>query len=109
MHIIAMRKAILRDNPWIARNLYNAFDQSKQRSLDRILEGALSRYPVPWLTHYAEKLQEKFGRDLYPFGIEDNRPTLELFLQYAYEQGIAHEHVKPEDLFPKGIMVAVKI
>ena len=30
-------------------------------------------------------------------------------LRYTHEQGIAHRHVKPEEIFPKGIMTSVKI
>lgn len=109
MHVIALRKAILDGNPWIARNLLNAFEESKRRSLERILDPAVSRYPVPWLTNYARRMQEMFGGELYPYGIEPNRPTLELFLRYTHEQGIAHKLVKPEDIFPAGIMASVKI
>jgi 4,5-dihydroxyphthalate decarboxylase len=50
-----------------------------------------------------------FGGELYPYGIEANRPTLELFLRYTHEQGIAHKLVQPEDIFPAGIMASVKI
>ena len=108
MHIIAMQKHLLDDNPWIARNLYNAFLESKRRSLERLLDPAVSRYPLPWLPTYGRKMRDMFG-DLFPFGIEDNRATLEQFLQYTYEQGIAHRHVKPEEIFPPGIGTAVKI
>jgi hypothetical protein len=44
-----------------------------------------------------------------PYGIEENRPTLEQFLRYTHEQGIAHRHVAPEDIFPKGIMTSVRV
>ena len=109
MHIMAVRKAVLAAAPWVARNLYNAFAESKRRSLERILDSAVSRYPVPWLAFYAARMQEKFGGELFPFGIEANHPTLELFLRYAYEQGIAKKLVKPEDIFPAGIMASVKV
>ena len=109
MHVIAIRKAILESHPWVARNLYNAFEESKRRSLERILDPAVSRYPVPWLTNYAARMQQTFGGDVFPYGIEANRPTLELFLSYTHEQGIAHRLVKPEDIFPAGIMAPVKI
>ena len=109
MHIVAMRRAILDKNPWIARNLYNAFEESKNRSFERALDISVSRYPFPWMTDYIEKMQEKFGKDLFPYGIEESRPTLELFLQYAHEQGIAHRHAKVEEIFPEGIMVSVKV
>ena len=109
MHVIAMRKSILDRDPWIARNLYNAFEDSKRRSLERLLDPAVSRYPVPWLTNYARHMQQVFAGDMFPYGIEPNRPTLELFLRYCHEQGIAHRLVKPEDIFPAGIMASVKI
>jgi 4,5-dihydroxyphthalate decarboxylase len=109
MHVIALRKAILADNPWVARNLYNAFEDSKRRSLERIFDPAVSRYPVPWLSNYASRVAQQFGGDPFPYGIDANRPTLELFLRYAYEQGIAHKLVNPEDIFPAGIMASVKI
>src|SRR3981189_870008 len=109
MHIIAMKKSILDENPWVARNVYNAFLESKRRSIERILDPAVSRYPVPWLTTYARKMPVMFGADLYPSGIEENSPTWEQMMLYTYQQGIAHRHAKPEEIFPKGIMTKVII
>lgn len=105
-HILAIRKPILQQHPWIARNLYNAFNQAKQRSQKRILRGL--DFPVPWLAEHAALMQQKFGADFFPHGIEENRPTLELFLRYAYEQGIAHKRVRPKEIFPEGIMILAK-
>jgi 4,5-dihydroxyphthalate decarboxylase len=93
MHVIAMKRQILDDHPWSARNLYNAFNESKRRSLERLLDPAVSRYPLPWLPTYARKMRDLFDGDPYRFGIEENRPTLQLFLQYTFEHGIAHRHV----------------
>jgi 4,5-dihydroxyphthalate decarboxylase len=109
MHIITVQKHILDENPWVARNLFNAFVESKRRSLERLLDPAVSRYPLPWLPVYARKMQDMFGRDPFPYGIEENWPTLEQFMRYTYEQGIAKRHVKPEEIFPKGIMTLVRV
>jgi 4,5-dihydroxyphthalate decarboxylase len=109
MHIIAMRRAVVDEHPWVARNLYNAFLESKRRSVERILDPAVSRYPVPWLTSYARKMRDMFGGDLFPYGIEENRPTWEQAALYAFQQGIAHRLMKPEELFPQGIMTKVVI
>jgi len=109
MHVIVVQKRVLDDNPWVARNLFNAFVESKRRSLERILDPAVSRYPLPWLPTYARKMQDMFGRDTFPYGIEENRPTFEQFLRYTYEQGIAKRHVKPEEIFPEGIMTMVRV
>ncbi len=109
MHIIAMRKDLLADHPWIARNLYLAFDEAKRLSLRRLRYASASRYPVPWLPHYLETLQEEFGEDIFPFGIDANRTTLEAFLSYAYQQGIAQRLAQPEDIFPPGIAPVVAV
>ena len=94
--------------PWVARNLYNAFLESKRRSLERLLDPAVSRYPLAWLPTYARKMRDLFDGDPFLYGIEENRPTLEQFLRYTYEQGIAHRHVAPRR-FSKGIMTSVRI
>lgn len=109
MHIVAMRRAILEDNPWVGRNLLNAFEESKKRSLERILDPAVSRYPVPWLTSYARRQRERFGADLFPYGIEPNRATWEQMALYTFQQGIAHRQFTPEEIFPPGIMTSVII
>ena len=109
MHIIAMKKSIVEEYPWAARNLYNAFLESKRRSIERILDPAVSRYPVPWLATYARRMRDLFGGDLFPYGIEENRPTWEQMALYTLQQGIAHRLMTPEELFPKGIMTKVII
>ena len=55
------------------------------------------------------QIQALFGTDPFPFGIEENRPTWEQMLLYTHQPGIAHRHVKPEEIFPKGIMTKVVI
>jgi 4,5-dihydroxyphthalate decarboxylase len=109
MHIIAMRKRILEENPWAARNLYNAFLESKRRSVERLLDPAVSRYPLAWLPTYARKMLDLFGGDPFPYGIEENRATWEQMALYTWQQGIARRQFKPEEIFPEGIMTKVVI
>lgn len=109
MHIMVMQNKVLEENPWVARNLLNAFNESKDNSLERMLDPAVSRYPLAWVPTYAREMQAMFGDDPYPFGIEENRATWEQMLLYTYQQGIAHKHVTPEDIFPKSIMTNVVV
>jgi len=109
MHIVAMRRAIIEAHPWVGRNLLNAFEESKRRSLERLLDPAVSRYPVPWLSSYARRQRDRFGADLFPYGIEPNRPTWEQMALYTWQQGIAHRQFTPEEIFPRGIMTSVII
>lgn len=101
MHVIAMKKKVLEENPWVAANLMTAFEKARANSIARVLEITASRMPIPWLTYEGEEKMKLLGDDYFPYGIEDNRTTLEAFLKWTYEQGIAQRHLKPEDLFPK--------
>jgi 4,5-dihydroxyphthalate decarboxylase len=105
MHVIAIKKAILDRDPWVAGSLYNAFMESKERSVRRLTDVTVSRYPLPWVSTYARTKRDEFDGDPFPYGIDENRPTLEQFMRYTHEQGIAHRHAKVDDIFPKGMMV----
>jgi 4,5-dihydroxyphthalate decarboxylase len=109
MHLIAMKRSILEDDPWVARNLYNAFLESKNRSVERLLDPAVSRYPLPWLATYGRQMRDQFGGDTFPYGIEANRATFTQLLTYAHQQGIAHKLVDPEEVFPAGVMTKVVV
>jgi 4,5-dihydroxyphthalate decarboxylase len=98
MHIIAIKKELLDRHPWIAMNLFTAFEEAKNRSLRRALFVG-SRYPIPWTYEYARQAQELIGEDFWPYGIDANRTTLNGFLRYAHEQGVCHRLLQPEELF----------
>ena len=99
MHVIAIRRAVLDDHPWAAMNLYTAFREAKRRSLERAIDANAPKYPVPWSPANAERAEEIFGRDFWPYGIEPNRVTLEAFLAFAHEQGVCATRLTAEDLF----------
>ena len=109
MHIIAMKKTIVDEHPWAARNLYNAFLESKRRSIERLLDPAVSRYPLAWLSTYARRMRDRFDGDPFPYGVEANRPTWEQMALYTHQQGIARRRFTPEEIFPGGIETKVVI
>jgi 4,5-dihydroxyphthalate decarboxylase len=109
MHLLAMKRSVLDEHPWVARNLLNAFDESKDASVRRLLDPAVSWYPLPWVPPFAEEIVGRFAGDPFPFGIERNRPMLERFVRYTADQGIAVRHVAPQDIFPSGIDTAIRV
>ncbi|MBT3915717.1 MAG: 4,5-dihydroxyphthalate decarboxylase [Rhodospirillaceae bacterium] len=109
MHIIALRRDVYEANPWIAMNLYKAFAASKENSVTRALEITATRFPFAWCYEAAERTKDLFGDDFFPYGLEPNRPTLEAFLKYSYDQGICHRKVTPEELFPEELGKVFKV
>lgn len=109
MHTIAIRRPVYERNPWIAQNLYKAFHAARASSLARIFDRQASRLFIPWIADYAEETRKTLGKDFFPYGIEENRRTLEVYLKWCFEQGIARRQLKPEDLFAPETRTAFRV
>lgn len=99
MHTVAIRRDAYDTHPWIAVNLWKAFEEAKARSLARMRDVMGWRVPLPWVADHAERAATLFGDDPYPYGIQRNRRTLEAFLRWAHEQGVAGRRLTVEELF----------
>jgi 4,5-dihydroxyphthalate decarboxylase len=109
MHTIAIRRAVFERHPWVAMNLFKAFEEAKRRSAARVADVTAARIPLPWSAALAAEFAEKFGPDLFPYGIEANRPTLDAFCRFAHDQGVTPRRLSPEDLFPREVRSAAKV
>ncbi len=110
MHVVAVKKSVLEENPWIAMNLFKAFEEAKRRSIERLFDVTASRFPLPWSRVFADRISELFGSDGYwPYGVEPNRVTLSSFLRFTYDQGVTHKPLEVEDLFPAGVQSSFKV
>lgn len=99
MHLVAMRREVYEQNKFAASSLFEAFDESKEIARKRMnFTGAL-RYMLPWLSADLDEINEVFGDDCWPHGIEANRKTLEALVQYLYEQAMIEKTVPIEELF----------
>jgi 4,5-dihydroxyphthalate decarboxylase len=109
MHVVTIRRELVDRHPWVAMNLLKAFDEARRRSIARALDITAPRFPIPWCYEHATQAQATFGADYWPYGIDANRPTLEAFLRYAFEQGVCHRLLEPEELFPKSVQSSFKV
>jgi len=109
MHVLALRRDVYERNRWLAMNLFQAFLEAKRRSMARVSEFGLSHLPLPWIPDHVRQWRDIAGEDFWPYGVEPNRPTLEAFLQYGYEQGVCKKPLKVEDLFAPETLQSFKI
>ncbi|MCK9508932.1 MAG: ABC transporter substrate-binding protein [Pigmentiphaga sp.] len=109
MHLVVIRREIYERDPWIAKNLLDAFEQAKQRSLARLRDMTVSGFPVPWLSHHIDFIQQEFGQDFWPYGIDPNLTTLDAFCDFAYEQGVCARRLKPQELFAESTHLQSRI
>jgi 4,5-dihydroxyphthalate decarboxylase len=109
MHTVAFRREIVEQNPWVAANLLKAFDEARRISVERALTCTSSALPLPWGYELVKRMQAVVGPDLMPYGVDANRTTLDAFLQYAFEQGVCHRRLQPEELFPPQVQKSFKV
>jgi 4,5-dihydroxyphthalate decarboxylase len=98
MHVVAIRAELLERHPWLARNLMDAFEEAKRLAMRR-LENPRT-VSLAWLRTLQEEEQALLGRDPWHYGLDEaNAHTLETFVRYAMEQGVAARAVAPAALF----------
>jgi 4,5-dihydroxyphthalate decarboxylase len=102
MHLIAIRRDLHEAHPFVAQSLYEALCEAKDRALAQMKERGALRYMLPWLPADMDEIDEVFGGDPWPYGIEANRRTLEALVQYLVEQHFIAKRIPIEDLFVAG-------
>src|SRR5262245_38443795 len=66
MHLITLRRAAFEQHPWIAMNLYKAFDESKRRCLKRLRDFTIAGTALPWIAAIADEIVQAQGEDPFP-------------------------------------------
>jgi 4,5-dihydroxyphthalate decarboxylase len=111
MHTIVMRRDVFEANRWIARSLFDAFEEAKRAVIARMADIQFSYLPTAWgaddLEHVHGMLFPGTG---FPYGLEEpNRTTLEAFLGYCDEQGITKRKLSIDELFAPEALTEVRI
>jgi 4,5-dihydroxyphthalate decarboxylase len=99
MHLMVIRRDVYEANRWISMHLLQAFQTAKDRSMARLRDMTTSYLPLPWFGRPVAEAIDAMGSDFFPYGIEPNRKTLEAFLRYCLESGVAHRKLAVEELF----------
>jgi len=99
MHVLVIKESLYREKPWIAESIYKACEEAKFWCLKQMRFSGAIRYMLPWLFADIDELDEVFGKDPWPYGIEPNRGTLETLILYLVDQSFLSSAVTLEDMF----------
>lgn len=99
MHTIVIREDVYARHPWIAASLFKAFSEAKNWAQAKMRFSGTMRYMLPWLFDELDELDTLFGGDAYPYGVEENRITLETFCDNLHAQGLVTRRPALQELF----------
>lgn len=93
--VVVVRNDVLAERPWVAQSLFEAFTRARDDYVARLNDPDLDsnddqRYRA---------VREVVGRQPLPFGIEDNRTSLQALIDIAYEQQLLSRQLTVEEIF----------
>ena len=98
-NITIVRESVLEKHPWVATSLFDAFEESKRISLQRLYrrQGGIELHL--FRKEDLEEQRKVFGYDPYPNGIKANEQLIDRAQTYSVEQGLTPKKQPLEELF----------
>ena len=98
MHVLGIRQALADEHPWLAVNLFRAFNEAKAVAMKRMANPRI--VPLAWYRAAWEEQERVLGPDPWEYGLtEKNRKNLETLVGYSHEQGLIKKRPALEQLF----------
>lgn len=98
MHVMGLRQAVVDRHPWVAVNLFRAFEDAKAIAMRRMENPRV--IPLAWYRDAWEEQEAILGPDPWEYGLSDkNRHNLETLIGYSHEQGLIKRRPALDELF----------
>ena len=99
MHVLGIKRSVYEQHPFVATSLYNACCEARAMGIAKARDVGALRYMMPWMVSDFHEIDQVFGKDFWPYGVEENRPTLEALVTYLYEQAMIPKKIPIEEIF----------
>jgi len=98
MHVLGLRQPLVERHPWIAVNLFKAFEEAKTIAMTRMENPRI--VPLAWYRDTWEEQEAILGADPWEYGLSDkNRKNLETLVGYSHDQGLIKRRLPLDELF----------
>ena len=98
MHTVVIRDKVLEENPWVAINVFRAFQRARDVCLEKLEDPRWTA--LAWARQHLEHQQSVMGRNPWPFGLtEENKHALDTLLGYASDQGLIPYEYDYDEIF----------
>jgi 4,5-dihydroxyphthalate decarboxylase len=103
VHVIVMGGKLNREQPDIARKVYDAFERSRQIAYEDALSDATG-YSIKMGTRELLRDEVAESGEVYAHGLANNTTVVDLFLDYCHEQGVTSRRLSREQVFAAGTL-----
>jgi 4,5-dihydroxyphthalate decarboxylase len=97
MHVVALRRSLADNHPWLARNVFHAFADAKRLAIRDLEQTNFLRVTLPWID--LDAVRGLMGEDYWPYGVAANRAELASAIRWSVEEGLSPRPLDPDDLF----------
>jgi 4,5-dihydroxyphthalate decarboxylase len=101
MHVVAVKTALLDENPWLATSIFDAYKEAKEINYIFMRKMGWAYSSLPWYGQELDETRKLMGDKYYSYGIEANKQVLKTICKYTYDQGLSEEKLSIKDLFHK--------
>lgn len=99
MHTVVIKSGLWEKYPWISQNLYKAFCEAKDEAIRNLYDANALLITLPWVVAEIEEEAAFMGGDVWPYGVESNRKTIQMLIDFLNQQGLLERQVSIEELF----------
>jgi 4,5-dihydroxyphthalate decarboxylase len=99
MHAVGIRNSLVEAHPWMAGAVFDAFLKAKEMAIADLHKLAAFSVTLPWVDAEYRATQAVLGKDIWPYGLEENRKAIETLCRYLHEQGFTARPMQVEELF----------
>jgi 4,5-dihydroxyphthalate decarboxylase len=99
MHTLVMKQSIYNQHQWAAQNLFEAFEEAKDRAIFNLYELNALSVAVPFIIHEIEHTRKLMGMDYWPFGVAANKHAISTFVRHLHDQEIISKKLDVSELF----------
>jgi 4,5-dihydroxyphthalate decarboxylase len=99
MHLMAVRKTLAEQHPWLAGNVFKACLQARNLAADEMKSTGMFYAMLPWLSDDLRRAYDVMGPNMWPYGVNSNRKELDAMLRWSFEQGLAPRQGAVDEIF----------
>jgi 4,5-dihydroxyphthalate decarboxylase len=101
-HTTAIRESIIKEHPWVAISLMEAFEESKRIAIERLRESTPTL--MVFGQDYLRELDNVFGRDPFPYGVNANAKAFDMVQNFSVEQQLTEKKQSWDEIFPQEVI-----